>query len=84
MRKINWIPWAILAGALALAMNGGFGRPVWKQHSSNSVEVYHSGLRYAVLPTCPADLRVMEFGTLCKDPADGKIKYRGTMEEITP
>lgn len=76
----------ILAVALitvaAAATLGQFGVPMWKQHSGNSITAYTTNYEYVVLPTCPADPSILEFGAICKDIATGKILYRGTLEAI--
>ena len=79
-RKSFW--WIVAVALVVTAMNGGFGVPVWKQHSANSITVYTTNYEYFVLPTCPTDRAILEFGTLCKDTSTGKIFYRGTLEAI--
>jgi len=61
---------------------GQFSRSYWKYHSANSMQAWSDDIQYSVLPTCPTDRSVLEFGALCKDITTGKIFYRGTLEAI--
>jgi len=75
--------WAVMLMLLvASASMAQFTSSVWKRHSANSVQVGRTSYQYAVLPTCPDDRSVLEFGAICKDPATGKIFYRGTLEAV--
>lgn len=37
---------------------------------------------YIILPTCPADLSPLEFGSVCKDLTTRTLKSKGTLEPI--
>lgn len=37
---------------------------------------------YIILPTCPTEMANVETGGLCKNPSEGTVMYRGTLEAI--
>lgn len=72
------LPWAILAAVLCLGIVWGSAR--WLRR--NTYVTTRSPIDHIVLSTCPADVSELEFGSFCKEPSSGKIRYRGTLEVI--
>lgn len=80
--KPRHLLWVLLAALVLVAMNGGFSVPVWTRHGGGGIRPHTANETHVIMPTCPSDVSLIEFGTFCKDPMTSKIMHRGTLEAI--